>query len=1226
MTRHLTVRVAWHDNRWNGTICDHPSENAFCLSLERIRSGRQDDVEDALAGLNWADLREDQMPPCLAESAAFMTPGEWTRVFRHPYQALPRTQETHGMLEPTAVTVPPYSTFAVPFRHMLSGNQEQIDAASPEPLPPDDSPPFASPWVFGPSRQDALLSRVFGQVESGRSLVFFYCKEGQPLGDTLSRLIVGVGRLTNVRPVTWYRSRSQMTYPMWDRIVEHSIRPDGWEGLLLPYHDYLVPTGDPQEDARRAALLEEVAVTPDSAQVKTFSYGAEIAEADIALTTLLQCLESVRRIRQHGIASGPWEQREEWLNAMIAEVWQDRGAFPGTGSALEAIGVRLGTALSFDVIAGGLVKPGEDPWPVLDAILRGTRKPPKSAYEADLRAVRSTWANLPDDRRQLLMMLSRFALTPGQCQRWFDPEKRQKATGVRITDREMLENPYRIAECDLGDYSDPAVSVGVIDRGLLPDSTIAINFPVPEPSRVESGTDARRVRAVLVSVLRAASLQGDALLSVSEVLERLERLPLARPCNIGMDWISANREFLSGVVELVSVAIDANGESIAALQLSDIKWQEDYLRKILNQRSNRQLPSLGAGWRALIVAGIEAAGGRVDLTNPRHAEALAEQATVLERITTRKLSVLSGKAGTGKTSVLGALLQSETILAGGVLLLAPTGKARVRLGKATGATAMTVAQFLHSLGRYDGARQRPLFQGGTFAGAKTVIIDESSMLTQDDLAAVLKALDLATVQRLILVGDPNQLPPIGTGRPFADFVASLTDAAQSNDVEERERAAALGRLTVEVRAAAGGPSDTLRLADWFVNEPVPTGADKTINEIEQGVALNDLEVHFWHTPEELHELLGEQMQAHLGLTSPLDEDGFNRALGIVGRRVDFQSPDGAESFQILTPLRAHAHGTQELNRWIQRRFRRQQLDRAAQRNVIALGDEKIVRLDKVIQVRNETRYGYDGQKQVQVQLANGEIGIAAFENAGSGWLNVAFAGRPGVTVGYRSRDFSADGWPLELAYALTVHKSQGSEFRTVFAIIPRDCRLLSRELMYTALTRSRERLVLLIEGDDAGVLYELSQPERSETARRNTNLFHGAIRNRDELMPHSERLIHRTLKGHMVRSKSELVIANMLYQMGIPYEYERPLIGGNVPGRVWPDFSFVDAGGDLVIWEHLGMMSRDDYRKAWEWKKDWYAQNGFVLGQNLFTTEDSPSGAMDSDEVRRVAGEVGERV
>jgi hypothetical protein len=162
--------------------------------------------------------------------------------------------------------------------------------------------------------------------------------------------------------------------------------------------------------------------------------------------------------------------------------------------------------------------------------------------------------------------------------------------------------------------------------------------------------------------------------------------------------------------------------------------------------------------------------------------------------------------------------------------------------------------------------------------------------------------------------------------------------------------------------------------------------------------------------------------------------------------------------------------------------------------------------------------------------------------------------------------------------------------------------LLSRELVYTALARSREQLVLLIEGDDATVLFDLTRPERSETARRNTNIFQSVIRAADDTVPFAEHLIHRTEKGHLVRSKSELVIANMLFQLGIPYEYERVLDGTTAAGRLRPDFSFVTADGDLLVWEHLGMLSRPDYKRGWDWKRAWYEKNGFAESKTLFTS------------------------
>src|SRR6202042_2953344 len=119
--------------------------------------------------------------------------------------------------------------------------------------------------------------------------------------------------------------------------------------------------------------------------------------------------------------------------------------------------------------------------------------------------------------------------------------------------------------------------------------------------------------------------------------------------------------------------------------------------------------------------------------------------------------------------------------------------------------------------------------------------------TMDDLLAVPPALDLGHVERLILVGDPNQLPPIGVGRPFADLVAQL-DAAETDDPV----AGSLARLTVEMRTETEEASDTLRLASWYTREQQPVDADRVLSDLELGAQFNDLEIRFWKTPEELH--------------------------------------------------------------------------------------------------------------------------------------------------------------------------------------------------------------------------------------------------------------------------------------------------------------------------------------------------------------------------------------
>src|SRR5450756_2300816 len=160
---------------------------------------------------------------------------------------------------------------------------------------------------------------------------------------------------------------------------------------------------------------------------------------------------------------------------------------------------------------------------------------------------------------------------------------------------------------------------------------------------------------------------------------------------------------------------------------------------------------------------------------------------------------------------------------------------------------------------------------------------------------------------------------------------------------------------------------------------------------------------------------------------------------------------GRRPSRVLTPVRMHPWGVYELNRWVQARYRGHALEEG-RRWHSTLGAEEIVRLDKVIQLQNQTRNGYNHatKQKTKLYLANGEIGLVMMTK--NGWYDVVLAGRPQLTASYsRRRDFPGGTGPLELAYALTVHKAQGSEFETVFVVIPEKCRLISRELLYTCL-------------------------------------------------------------------------------------------------------------------------------------------------------------------------------
>lgn len=116
-----------------------------------------------------------------------------------------------------------------------------------------------------------------------------------------------------------------------------------------------------------------------------------------------------------------------------------------------------------------------------------------------------------------------------------------------------------------------------------------------------------------------------------------------------------------------------------------------------------------------------------------------------------------------------------------------------------------------------------------------------------------------------------------------------------------------------------------------------------------------------------------------------------------------------------------------------------------------------------------------------------------------------------------------------------------------------------------------------------------------------------------------EGLIHRTERGEKVRSKSEVIIANMLHNLGLDYRYEFPIEGTNQPGIRRPDFVFFNAEHRPVLWEHLGMLHDEQYRERWNAKLTWYEANGFSQGINLFITRDEDDGSLDSQRIRKTA-------
>lgn len=1037
MTTHLSTRLVWHDRAWDGCICDQPSKNAYCVVQPHIRDGRDDDREDAVVGVPLDEL-DGWQPPCSRDPIAF-SPRGYTITHNDPldFRNLPSVQES----------IPPYSVCPSPYRWMREDffrivcEDEQLDIRGPT----DEDRQYG--WVYEPDRQLALLTAFWGKLEKDRSLIFLYCNHGNPLDESLNRILLGVGRISRIGPQLFFGSKPPKfpdQYPIWSRCITHDFEN---QGFRLPYHEYLKAGYDPTNILCRV---------PEGGMLN-FSYVAEHVSDDVAVGALERLLQSVQAVKDENRVPGEWSRHLRWLNDALSEVWQNRGPFPGIGSVLQYLGFESGTAFHRQVVLPKL-KANENAWEYVVALLEGRRKCEQKQYAAGLKQAAERWKAYKPPRRDLLSLLVRFELSPQQVQRVANPDSRESA-GIAATDEQLVANPYLLSELDQGDPDSEPIVLEVVDRGMRPEGDAA-RFLGKED--VCPPDDPRRIRGVAVAVLQAATQQGDTLLPFSETLNRIgSRFPERRVCRPDRDLVIGQASFYQ---EMLDFRPDGTPPTMA------LKWLAE-LEKELSARLPRRLkntnkpPQSGWPWEKLLREEFKKGKGS-DLPPEVEERARKEKAEALAKLFEARFSVLCGRAGTGKTSVLRVFLNGLEELEGKrpILLLAPTGKARVRLMDRTQRDAYTIHQFLMRHKWLNPENFALRLKGGESFGAPTVIIDEASMIPMDLLGVLFRALDLNKVTRLILVGDPNQLPPIGPGRPFVDIIAWLE--------ADPDRRRCLARLTERARHEDHN-SQALQLADGYLrDDPIPGDDDFLSRAARQDVG-GDLEVHFWHDTSQLDEILAARMKVLLKLGNDKKVyTAFNACLGIGD---DEKDPKQAEHWQILSPVRNHDFGTMELNRLIQAKYRGGLLSHARSKGPRPFGEQEIVWTDKVMQIFNRRMKSWPQGKGLDY-VANGEIGLVVRTGKAPDCLDVAYSTQPEATYRYYRNQVDEN---LELAYALTVHKAQGSDFDIVFLVLPKTATTLSRELLYTGLTRFRQKMVLLIERDTA-VLEKLRNPQCSD--------------------------------------------------------------------------------------------------------------------------------------------------
>ena len=1222
--------MPWHDTGWDGRVCAKPRLNGACLKLKRIGQERDDAAEEAVAGQSLVDLPQEKWPCCVTERMAFMAPFEYVRTANHPYK---RTSEgSHGHFDETPLRHPAYSAPAVPFAWMLREAMEELGEEYGLDVQAEREPDlgFSTQWIQDRDNQKALLDCFCDHLKPEQSLCFFYAKQVPFVEDSgARRILIGVGRVLHVSPCVEYQYttrnlKGKLRSMLWERMVQHSIRPDFKDGFILPYHAAL-EMADENPDFDPASIA---AFTPDDRMLE-FSHASQLVTHDGAIACLLACAESLRRARD--VLPGPWEQCLTWIDHRISELWKARGPCPGLGSALCAFGIELGTFVARAV----LDKVGEnsDPWPMVDKVLTEPQKHLPSALAQGIGAtLQAKWQRLPKERRDLLKLISRFEINRDQATNIYVQEVRKEA-GIDCSDNAILANPYLLYE--LTRLTASPISVWTVDRGVFPDEIIRKTHPLPEPTALDAGTDARRVRALTVKVLEDAANCGNTLMPQDQVVLAIRNLNIKPGCDVDGDLINVSKDVFEGVISETPLA-DGN----PALQLSRLSEMGKVIRRAIDKRIKGKRLSVDADWRAILDKYLDVHGaGNCDELEEK---ARKEKVSALKELAESRLSVLIGPAGTGKTTLLSVLCSHPQIAEGDILLLAPTGKARVRMEQSTSEMKLkgfTVAQFL-SPHRYDASTGRyQLSNKAAEVGARTVIIDEASMLTEEMLAALIQA--LKGVHRLILIGDPRQLPPIGAGRPFVDIVKHLAPEG----ITERFPRVGPGYAELTIRRRqAGEEREDLQLAEWFSGSPIAPGEDDVFDKVVRTGKSKHVRFVQWDFADDLREKLIAVLVDELQLSGPKDIRKFDESLGGKDwngmRFFNLGAAEQSESWQILSPVRTGSHGVPDINRQIHKQFRQELIDASRKERwrkyPKPMGPEEIVYGDKVINLVNTdptlpwNRHRKVYPDKANPYIANGEIGMAIgfFWKKGLPdlrWkLEVEFSSQPGFKYDFTSRDFGEEANPvLELAYALTVHKSQGSEFGTVILVLPNPCRMLSRELLYTALTRQKNRVVILHQGARSD-LRKYSSDDRSETARRLTNLFEAPSPITIDGRFFEENLIHRTARGEMVRSKSEVIIADRLADLDVEYTYERPLTIEGV--TKYPDFTIEDMEtGITFYWEHCGMLHVPNYRKRWEEKLAWYEKHSILPhedggGENgtLIITRESPQGGISSQEIERI--------
>jgi len=400
-----------------------------------------------------------------------------------------------------------------------------------------------------------------------------------------------------------------------------------------------------------------------------------------------------------------------------------------------------------------------------------------------------------------------------------------------------------------------------------------------------------------------------------------------------------------------------------------------------------------------------------------------QQEQAIRQAATSALLLITGGPGTGKTTILKGILSLLGNMQLRCVLAAPTGRAAKRLTEVTGEEASTIHRLLEAgidpnTGRMFFARDE-----SNPINADVVIVDEMSMVDVLLLHDLLQA--IPSGKRLIFVGDPDQLPPVGPGFPFGDCLRS-------------------------------GVLPAVRLTEIF-RQAQESLIVMNAHRVNQGI----------------HPELSNKKSDFFFLPCRSEEEVQQTIAGLCASRLPQKMGIPAEQIQVFSPTRKGGVGTGALNQILQSALN----PASPTKKERQFGDFLFREGDRVMQIRNnyDIMWKKTDGSAVGTGIFNGDVGTIVRIDPQAEMLTVVFDDREA------DYDFTQLN-ELESAYAITVHKSQGSEYRAVILSAWNGSPyLLSRSVLYTAITRARDLLIIVGRQETVAAMTENAKRGRRYT-------------------------------------------------------------------------------------------------------------------------------------------------